>query len=665
MSVALVLAPIAAYLLLYAPGHYLLRLTANPRSGSRLFREVLLSVCCTSWVGFVLAEIGIYSLPLLLGCLACVAFAAAVFGRRRSVAPYVAGDLVGLAVVALSWAWLSPPLDTRVLGSDSSGYIAAGVHLSRHGSLVIHDPTLPLLPPLLKLALFPTLTHTPFAPPYIRLLGSMTVSDLTTDEVLPAFHHLVIVWVAIFHGVGGSAAAHWAITLFGGLSMWAMVEFAVLACGGVTAVAFFFLLSVSAIQGWYSRFLMPEIPSQFFLWSGLAIVCLWRSSQRRADAVLAGLAFGMAGLMRAENAVFALPALLFGLFVAGGYLRRQGLWMLGCAAALWIHAVAHLLHFRTHYAVILESLVLDGLALLAATPWSRLASLAAGICALAVVAYRLGPPALRTMLPLFVLTALVSTWGQWQQGWAGIGLLTAYQGVPTVIIGFLGLAWFARATRANDVGRVVCCGLVALALAQFLIAPHATPVPIWLVRRAAAIALPALCLGAAVVCVGLSRRLHWVVAASIFGLALAGQVGRFNQLRWTPYYEGGSGHVRALADRLPAGACVLYDGPLTGWGFAQALWAERDMPAYLVRRFDSMLVLQVLLALDGWPVYWVTESRWTPPQPFGFSVALLGTYSFSMLTPTLDEKTEPGMSNEWNRTIALYEFRPLEAAPGK
>ena len=59
MPPALVLAPLAAVLFLYLPGHYLLRRATGRLRGSLLFREVLLSVSCTTWFAFVLAELGI------------------------------------------------------------------------------------------------------------------------------------------------------------------------------------------------------------------------------------------------------------------------------------------------------------------------------------------------------------------------------------------------------------------------------------------------------------------------------------------------------------------------------------------------------------------------------------------------------------------------------
>lgn len=666
MFFTLLLVPLASYLLLYAPGRYLLRLLApGAWSGSRVFREVLLSVCCTTWIGFVLAELGVYSLAALLSCSAGVTVIAALASRGVRSGTYGLGDLAGIVVALLTWLWLSPPLDTRILGADSAGYIAAGVHLSRHGTLVIHDPTLPLLPDMLKLFLFPSLSpDTPWAPPYLRLLGSLTIEDLTTDEVLPAFHHLMTVWVAIFHGVAGSAAAQWAITLFGGLSIWAMVEFAVVTCGWRPAAAFLALLSLSAVQSWYSRFLMPEIPAQFFLWSGLACTALWSRTQRRADAILAGLAFGLAGLMRTENAVFAFAALLFGLYGVEPRLRAQRFWLFGCALLLWGHAAVHLTVFRTHYAGILLSLPPQLASIFTGASVARLGVLLGGVAMMMAWLYRRRAGTSSSMLPVALTAACIALWGDWQQGWSSLGLLAAYTGAPTLIAGTLGLGLWMRQTTSGDAPRRVFGALVAVAVVQFLVAPHATPVPIWVVRRAATLVLPAFCLGAAFLCYSVARRWHWSVAALLFFMTIVGQVRPFAQLRWTPYYQGGLEHVRAVGDMVPANACLLYDAPLAAWGFAQGLWAERDLPAYLLSRFDGLRIIQVLQALDGVPVYWLAEGRAPIPQPIGFSLTRVGSYSFQVLTPTLDEKTPPGANNQWNSTVAVYAVKRVELPTG-
>lgn len=53
--------------------------------------------------------------------------------------------LVILAIVAYLWAF--PPFDTTLFASDSTVYTTLGIHIARHGSLVIDDPTVALLSP--------------------------------------------------------------------------------------------------------------------------------------------------------------------------------------------------------------------------------------------------------------------------------------------------------------------------------------------------------------------------------------------------------------------------------------------------------------------------------------------------------------------------------------
>ena len=661
---SLILVPVAAYLLLYAPGHYLLRGAVHEQHrGSRLFREVLVSACCASWFGFVLAELSVYSLAALLSCVALVSVAAALLGRRRRSRAYDAADLTGVAVAVVSWLVLSPPLDTRILGSDSAGYLAAGIHLSRHGSLIIHDPTMPMLPTGLKFELFPTVTPVLGAPPYLRLLGSLVLRRIDADEVLPAFHHLITVWVAIFHGLAGSAAAHWVITLFGGLSMWAMVEFAAGLSGGWAALGFFVLLSLSAVQSWYSRFLMPEIPAQFFVWGGLACLLSWSGTQRRTDAVLAGLAFGIAGLMRIENAAFLFVALAVG-FAVRDRRHTQRVWLFTCAGLIWAHAAAHLLIFRTHYAGLVWSLFPEVLVPFTGASWLRIAVLIVCVAPLLWLSWR-GVTALQSIAPVVVLAACVSLWGDWQHGWSGLELLAAYIGIPTLVAGAAGLAlWMMRIERGDVAGRVFAC-LVALAVVQVMLAPHATPVPIWLVRRAATIVLPAFCLGVALLCQTVARRWHWVAAVLVLCLAVAGQARPFAQLRGTPYYQGGLQDVEAVAAMLPSHACLLFDTPLTAWGFAPALWAERDLPAYLLSRYDAPHILRVLQAVNGLPVFWLGDGHAPPPRIPGVVATRVGSYPFTVLTPTLDAKTPPGSSNLWNYTVAVYALQLEDRAAGK
>lgn len=689
-----VLIPATAYLALYAPGHYLLRGRSGdqPDSGSRLFREILLSACCTSWFGLVLAELNIYSLPAVLGCLTAVSFAAALLSRKARPGAYRSADLAGVVVLVLSWLWVAPPYDTRILGSDSAGYLASGAYLSRHNSLIIHDPTLPLLAPDLKRRLFPSVTHNPGSPPYLRLAGSLVLRSLDSDEVLPAFHPLLAVWIAVFHALAGSAAAQWVVTLFAGLSLWAMVEFAAALGGGVAALTCFLLLCLSSVQVWYSRFLMPEIPAQFFVWGGLLCLAFCSRTRAPADAALAGIAFGVAALMRLENAPLLFVALTAVLWQRDRIPLAHRLLLGVCAAAIWTHAAVHLITFRTHYLGNLLSLFPETAAIFSQAPRRQIVLLVAGLAVVVAWSRRRGS-GLRTLVPALAPLVCVSLWADWRNGWYVLTLLTSYIGVPTLVCGGIGLLWWTGNLEHRGLARLglepqvrrdrsplgrwdrlraefdssptrseheaalaerLFLVLAAVTFAQVMIAPHAAPVPIWTVRRAATIVLPVFCLGVGLLCYRVARRWHWPAAVALCSLALAGQALPFAKLGWEPYYQGGLRHIRAVAALLPFNAALLFDSQLTGWGFAPALWAERDLPAYIVLGNDPRRITTLLRSLNGMRLYWISNGILPPPRIPGIAVRPLALYEFALLTPSLDFGTSFGTDNVWDSTVAIY-----------
>ena len=653
-----VLIPTAAYLALYAPGHYLLRGRSGDQGseGSRLLHEVLLSACCTSWIGFVLAELSIYSLLSLLTCLALVAAAAALQTRGSRPAAYGARDLAGLALLILSWFWVAPPLDTRIAASDSAEYVAAGIHLSRHGSLIIHDPTLPLLSPDLKRTLFHSTTTNPGSPPYLRLAGALLLRSLDTDEVLPAFHHLITVWIAAFNGIAGPSAATWAISLFAGLSVWAMVEFATAVSGGWVGFVFFVLLSLSSAQNLYSRFLMPEIPGQFFVWGGLCCLLLWSRTHRRADAVIAGVAFGIAGLMRLENALFLVVALPTALWLRRNDCGPHSLLLLGCAAAIWAHTAAHLLFFRTHYAGNLLSLLPETLPLLTKASSKQIAVLIAACAAVLLLwVRRAARPAARSgLLTVTVLAVCIACWGDWRNGWTSLQLLTSYLGVPTLVAGGIGLGFWTKRDAGNGVTAWVFVVLVAAVFVQFMWAPHATPIPTWAVRRAATVVLPAFCLGAAWLCCSVARRWHYAAAILVCAAAVLGQTVPFRKLWQVQYYGGSLRHVQAISALLPPRACLIFDSNLAGWGFDTALWSERDLPAYLLSHFDANRISKLVQTFDGMPVFWIGNGYTAPPRLQGITITPIALYEFALSTPPPDIGASPAVPVNWEATLAVY-----------
>src|SRR5207253_379937 len=93
--------PVALYLLLYAPGRFLLRtrVPAAAAPEARLLREVLVSASCTSWVGLVLAEVGWFSLAALLGSLTVITAGAWLCTRRARPSAYRLDDLAGVMLL--------------------------------------------------------------------------------------------------------------------------------------------------------------------------------------------------------------------------------------------------------------------------------------------------------------------------------------------------------------------------------------------------------------------------------------------------------------------------------------------------------------------------------------------------------------------------------------
>lgn len=654
--------PVALYLLLYAPGHYLLshEPVDGRTAGSRLFREVLLSSCCASWLGFVLAELAIYSLPTLLGLLAVLALGARARIRRSAGRRYRYVDLFGGAVLLLTWLWVAPPLDTRILGSDSAGYLASGVHLSRHGGFIIHDPTMPLLSADLKRALFPSVAPDRGSPPYLRLGGSLVLRSLDSDEVLSAFFHLIAVWIAVFHGLAGPQAAQWTITLFAGLSVWAMVEFSLTVGGTVVALLFFGLLLLLSPQYWYSRFLMPEVPGQYFLWGGLCCLSFWCGSQRWADAALAGLAFGLAGLTRIENAAFLLVAWTVVLWLTPRNARCHVSVVLGPAAALWLHAGMHLAIFRTHYFGNLASFLRASLAILTERSLWQVLLLCAGAAAFLVWRRRRTGDGVFRNSGYSILAATIlclAVWGDYRHGWSGFTLLTSYIGIPTVLGGGLGLLLCTRDLQRRGLAYQLLIVLTVIVFAQVMLEPHATPIPLWTVRRGVTVVLPALCFGLASLCHRAAQRWHWSVAAVVFILGVCGQTPPLQQLREGSYYGGAIRHVNAVATLIPPGSRLVFDSKLASSGFAPTLWAEWDLPAYLCDPRDLSRIRELATSLDGAPLYWLSNGRDAPPQGGGIMATPVALYEFVLSTPTNEIDPTSPTSVHWDYTVGLYSLR--------
>jgi hypothetical protein len=232
--------------------------------------------------------------------------------------------------------------------------------------------------------------------------------------------------------------------------------------------------------------------------------------------------------------------------------------------------------------------------------------------------------------------------------------------MPTFVGGGIGLALYLKRLGRGSLAERILMLLVAVAFAQVMVAPHATPLPLWTVRRAATIVLPAFGLGIAFLCDALARRRRWLLAGLIFSLAVAGQAVPFAPLAREPYYRGGWRQIQAIAALLPPGATLILDNHLIGWGFDTALWAERDLPAYFLPPSSAGQMSNLVRSLDRLPVYWLSDSVMLPPQIPGITVTPVALYEFPLLTPPVDASSAHPTSTTWGATVAVYSLQTSE-----
>ena len=166
---------LAAYVFLLAPGQAWFR--GRAASTPRLFARVALSALLTTILGLGLAALEMFSLPRLVVVTALTALLGYVFvARVRDDAPGAAassgaGPLIFVLVLCTYW----PPFETHLAASDSTSYLAAGVHLARAHKLWKHDELVEELSPLARQTLFFSVMGYPWKPPYARMPGGLVI----------------------------------------------------------------------------------------------------------------------------------------------------------------------------------------------------------------------------------------------------------------------------------------------------------------------------------------------------------------------------------------------------------------------------------------------------------------------------------------------------------
>jgi hypothetical protein len=645
------LAPLALLALAYLPGHAAARRGGGQLVAARLWPlpELLLGLCLMSWVGFLLAELGVFSLARVV--VAVLGVTAALALGTRGVPPSGAPWPTLLAAAGIGVAALLlylPPFETIVMASDATFHLNVGIHLARHGALGVPDPVLGELDAHTRALLLPE-----WMGGRIRLPGGLYLAALDADTAWPTYSHLLAVWVALFHAAGGIDATGLVGPTFAALAAWAVFLLAREAAGGVPAALATALLVVNAGQVFYARFLMPEVVSQAFTWGGLLCFTAWWREGRTAAAVLAACGLGVAMLARVELLALVPLALAIQLGLTSRTPPATWVFVLACGA-LTVHGAAHVVAFPSHY---------RALAAYELTAWCPHAAVAGGTVLGVTLAVWFGSSAFRRRIRYCGVLALAGTAATVYvtrstfQGETTLRWLAEVVPWPMLLLAGLGLTRWLRdpALRLPALLLLVCAG-------AFVYDPHVTPVQLWGLRRFVPIVVPAVAVLAADALARLARavvpaydRAASAVAATVL-LALTARAA-------LPFVGGGmfTGQkeaVRALAERMPPDAVVFVAPELVDFVVHVPLWLAHGRETFVLSwwNWQGELRRAVPQLVPRRPTYLLVRADGAEPAVPPLTLQRRDELALRFLVPEPDPLRAPRTTRAWDLPLRLYEI---------
>ena len=587
----------------------------------------LLGVIAFSWVGTILAGLGLFRWWLVLAIL--LALIGWVRSRNHSgvssrspragLSRTPPGAIVVLMLTLAAAAWLfGRPAETHFMEDDSGIYTISGIVLARTGSLFV--PLHPFWDMSMELDRhFSIMAHPSgmmtrhYGPFYQWMIGQQPLEL--------GFLPLPKVWTALATWLFGPGLATWAAPFLGLTGLFALYGLCRRLLGWRHGQAAMVLLGASLPQIWFARYPLSEIYAQALLLGGLYLALLAR--QNAQDARLArhlafwsGLSLSSLVLVRVEGPV--LVAVLAGLlFVSWGreptcHAGFGRTWLLTLvlsgAYGLAISAgVARHYLFQTSLGIAgptVTRLALGGLlasGIGGSLIWLRWRHNAKAIIRLWAVAARRLPLAVAVTWMLWAVVALwhllTRDWGSSLAGW-----LVQYWTRPGVALGTVGAIWLLWRQR-HEVDRpelVALLGLAALLLLLFSANPLVTPLHPWAMRRLVPIVMPALAIGLAGLFNEALIRVRWILpsrcpkgllqwAGAWMGTAcLLVQVVGIGQRSYPILLhhelKGFWSQLREIADGLPPGAVLLFDNGDVTKGLTQPLELLFGHPSLSLRQ---------------------------------------------------------------------------------
>jgi len=299
---------------------------ADLKATEALFLSVVLSSALTGIITLALAQVGHFSLPVLMSILllASLGVAGASWLKQKSllwqIAPSPKTEWLAVVSVIIGAAVLFLHPHQYILGGGDAGvYVNVGANLAKTGALLIREPLLAkiepdLLPGLLREQLPGVM------PRFIRLPG-FYLSDTVPGLVIPQFYPLHPIWLGIGYSLFGITGALLVTPVWGILSIVAVYLYGRALFNRQTAWLAAFLLLITPLQIYFARYSTAEPITQFLSWAGLWAFTMF--GQHRSPRGLWGLAAGMALGQVFLARIDALPMLLLPAGWAIILLRRR------------------------------------------------------------------------------------------------------------------------------------------------------------------------------------------------------------------------------------------------------------------------------------------------------------------------------------------------------
>ena len=642
-----------------------------------LYLSIFTSLVLTSWIGLVLAELGLFTLPALLVVLLALCVGLAWYVRARGCSwtlprprPSVQAALLAGILLVAGWLYARPAEAFLVL-DDAGVYILSGVHLAETGGLFVHDPALADLPPDVASEV---LFSGPFWSEWTRFWGPFFIWTWGRVPVLFGFLHLPRLWAGLFALLAGPGAAVWATPVFGLLGTAGVYFLGRRVLNTKVGLVATGLLTLNFVQIWHSRYPLSDMPMQTFLMGSLYLLALYLESPGFFLGLLGGLSVATLFLIRLDAPLIAgVVGALFLYWRLSGNWRKEHIVFLGSLGLALAYATLHNVLFAWRYVLwiflhnltpfLAQVMAFGGLVLVAATVWvlGRPRAVSALLSRLATHWRML---ALAGLIALVCYLAFIAHAWRWMINW-----LAQYWTWPGLLLALGGLILIVARRPRYRIWPFLALTLTYGVL--FILIPYVTPVQPWAMRRMVPLVMPALALFTAQATLSLPK-LRWRLERAVQAVVIGGLVFAFLRVDW-PFlchveYQGSLAQLAQLASRFEPDALILFDNgdpsqhvtqPLAYLFHRQVFVLQRERP-------DATFLHRLLEATgaQGKPIYLALsggELDWHPPdirfEPLG---------DFILQVPIAERSTQhvPRQVVPLSYRFDLYSIIPIQGSEG-